>query len=375
VAQNPFSYGSPVADPHFAGRGPELDALISRIENGINVVVTAPRRYGKTSLLNRAADRVAASGGSILRDNLLRIPSLEALAGRLASEAYLLSAGPWRRAAQTVPEFLKRLRLRPTVTFDDAGKPQFMFVAETTGPPGAEQLIEDVYRILAEVAKKGPSVLMLDEFQAVADLSPRLPELLKALSDEHPRVSVILAGSRKHLMETLVLDQNAPLYNMAERLALGPIEDAVMTQYLRSRARSGGKIMTPAVATAICDLSGPVPHDIQRLAYEVFDEAGQQVTTDSVEVGMSRVVAHEAEGYADRFSKFALGQRRVLMVLATQEIVHPQSAQFARVTGYANPGAARKAIRVLEDDETVMQRSGVYEIADPFFREWLRKGL
>jgi hypothetical protein len=215
---------------------------------------------------------------------------------------------------------------------------------------------------------------MLDEFQAVADLSPRLPELLKALSDEHPKVSLILAGSRKHLMENLVLAQGAPLYNMAERLALGPIEDAAMNQYLRSRARSGGKTITPAVAAAICDLSGPIPHDIQRLAYEVFDESGHKITQDSVEVGMSRVVEHEAEGYADRFAKYALGQRRVLMVLATHEVIHPQSAEFTRLAGYANPGAARKAISVLEDDETVLYRSGVYEVADPFFREWLRQG-
>ena len=42
VATNPFIYGLPVADPHFAGRTDELAVLISRMTNGINLVVTAP---------------------------------------------------------------------------------------------------------------------------------------------------------------------------------------------------------------------------------------------------------------------------------------------------------------------------------------------
>ena len=373
VARNPFSYGSPVADPYFAGRDEELAALISRMTDGINVVVTAPRRYGKTSLLNRAAERVSAGGGSVLRANLLRVPSVDALAGRLATEAYHLSGGSWRRGAQAIPEFLKRLRLRPTVTIDDTGRPQFSF-APTVGTRDSEQLIDDVYRILAEVAVEGPAVLMLDEFQAAVDLSPRLPELLKALSDEHADVSLVLAGSRRHLMESLVLARGAPLYNMAERLALGPINDSVMRQFLQARADSGGKSMGDAVAAAICQQAGPIPHDIQRLAYEVFDLAGRTIGAADVTAGMDRVVTHEAEGYADRFSKFALGHRRVLLALAAGQVTQPQSAEFCRAVGYANPGAAGKAVRVLEQDETVLQRGELYLVADPFFREWLRRG-
>lgn len=373
MATNPFSYGSPVTDPHFAGRTDELAVLTSRMTNGINVVVTAPRRYGKTSLLDRTAQGVAAEGGSIIRANLLRTPSVEALAGRLTSEAYQLTGGAWRRAAQAVPEFLKRLRLHPTITFDDAGHPVFTF-APSAVPQDAEQLIDDVYRILAELAENGPAVLMLDEFQAVVDVSPRLPQLLKALSDDHPQVSFVLAGSRQHLMENLVLSQGAPLYNMAERLALGPIEQSVMCKFLVARTKSADKIMSIKMAGTICEMAGPIPHDIQRLAYEVFDVAGETITDGDVSTGMDRVVAHEAEGYADRFSKLAIGHRRVLLVLATNEVTQPQSVQFVRSTGYANPGAARKALRVLEGDENVLLRDDIYQVADPFFREWLRLG-
>lgn len=371
MAANPFSYGSPVAGDQFAGRTDELAVLTSRMSNSINVVVTAPRRYGKTSLLDRAAQNLSDEGGAIIRANLLRTTSVEALGGRLISDAYQLTGGAWRRAVQAVPEFLKRLRLHPTITFDSAGNPQFTF-APSAAPRDAEQLIDDVYRILAELAEGGPAVLMLDEFQAAVDLSPHLPQLLKALADEHPKVSFVLAGSRQHLMESVVLSQGAPPYNMAERLVLGPIVHSVMCEFLVARTKSAGKAMSLAVAGTICEMAGPIPHDIQRLAYEVFDISADTITEVDVSSGMNRVVAHEAEGYAERFSKLAIGHRRVLMMLAKSEVTQPQSAEFFRAAGYANPGAARKAIQVLEDDETVHRRGDIYQVGDPFFREWLR---
>ena len=284
MAKNPFSYGSPVSGDHFAGRETELTALTSRMQNGINVVVTAPRRYGKSSLLGEAAAQMAPEG-SIVRANLLRMKSVEVLAGRLVTETYNLTTGPWRRGTQAVAEFVKRVRPQLAVSFDDAGHPSFS-ITSSSAPRDAEQLIDDVYRILAEVAEDGPAVLMLDEFQAAADLSERLPGLLKALSDEYPRVSLVLAGSRQHLMETLVLSKGAPLYNMAERLALGPVADTDMLRYLQQRAMAGGKSMSAKVASDICNLVGPVPHDIQRLAYEAFDVSPHTITTNRVDVAM-----------------------------------------------------------------------------------------
>jgi uncharacterized protein len=341
------------------------------MSNGINVVVTAPRRYGKTSLRDRAARQLSDQGGSVIRANLLRTPSVEVLAGRLVGEAYQLTGGAWRRAVEAVPEFLRPVRLQPTVSFDAAGNALFSF-APSSVPRDAEQPIDDVYRILAELADRGPAVLVLDEFQAVADLSACLPQLLKALADEHPSVSFVLAGSRRLLMEGLALSQGAPLYNMAERLALGPIDHAVMCEFLVARTASARRSMDLVVAERVCALAGPIPHDIQRLAYEVFDISADEITERDVSSAMERAVAHEAEGYAERFSKLAIGHRRVLMVLARSEVTGPnRRSSFARP---ATPisGAARKAVQVLEDDETVLRRDAVYQVGDPLFRVWLR---
>ena len=369
--RNPFHYGTPVSGEHFAGRESELRALTSRMRDGINVVVVSPRRYGKTSLLSAAAGSLERSGAAVVQVNVLRCRDLRTLAGQLVTHAYRAKGGRWHRLRQAVPEFLRRFRVAPMVVFE-GDRPRFEF-SPSLSSSDSDAVIADVYALLAELAEKRPAVLVLDEFQAVTDLGTHLPSLFKALSDEHPAVSLVLAGSKKHLMERLVVDRDAPLYGMAEHFALDVVPAEVMAQYLVRRCEAGGKRMSATVAAQLVELSGPVPNDIQHLAYEVFDVAGRTVTEDDVREGLRRAVAHEAGLHADRYEALSPGQRRVVSELASAPVERPMAGQFVRSVGLANPSSVRKAIEALVADELVEVRSGAYRVANPFFAAWLRE--
>lgn len=372
ATRNPYSYGGPVSGPHFIGRDAEVADLVSRMVSGISVVVTAPRRYGKTSLIDRAAELVCEDHGAVISVNLMHCPGLDTFASRLVAGAYTTEGGRVRRARQGLPELLRRLRVQPALTLDDTGKPRFTFggLAERD----AIVVLNDVYAILSSLAKERPAVLILDEFQAVGELGGGLAPALKALGDQHPKVSLIVAGSRQHLMDALVLSRGAPLYNMAERLALGPIDEHVMVRYLVDRARHGTKEMSEAAAERICELAGPVPYDIQRLAYEVFDRAGDRIASSDADDGMSGVIRREDPNFTDGFSRMSIRHRRVLVGIAVRRRVEqPYTAAFARDVGYAGPPGVRRAIEALSADETLSERQGALVVADPFFAEWLRR--
>ena len=93
---------------------------------------------------------------------------------------------------------------------------------------------------------------------------------------------------------------------MAERLPLGPIDEGVMVDFLVARARHGGQGVARAAAQRICGLSGPVPYDIQRLSYEVFDRAGEVIEDREVEEGMGCVIRREDPNSSDLFSRIPL---------------------------------------------------------------------
>lgn len=373
MATNPFHYGTPVEGEQFAGRERELDALVSRMRNRVNVVLLSPRRYGKTSLLLMAESELSQADppAAIVKANVLRSRDLSTFVAQLTASAYRIPGGPWHRARQAVPEFLRRLRLRPAVSFDDGGKPTFSFEAGLASQD-ADDVLADLYQLLDDETKRRPAVLVLDEFQAITAHGPHLPDLLKALADAHPRVCLVVAGSRRHLMERLVTSEGAPLYGMAQKLALGPIPDDVMVEFLRARSQAGRKPMDEATGRLVVEMAGPVPNEIQHLAYEAFDVAARRVDAEAVSRGLDQAVAHEASTYAEVFATRPPGQRRVLIALATGTRHPVFSAAFARSVGLAGSNSVKRALDALETDELVARHGKGPAVADPFFAAWLR---
>lgn len=373
--QNPFDYGGPVTGDRFAGRTAELTAVTNRLADHIGVAVTAPRRYGKSSLIKQACLQLEAStpAPAIVSVNLLQAGSTTAAAAALVRGLYRVPGGPWHRLKQVLPGFLARLRIQPSVTFDPGGTPSFEFSPQMSHDDAA-RTVADVYGVLDELGRKRPAVLVLDEFQAVAEQSDRLPRLLKALADEHRNVSMVLAGSRQHLMESLVLSRGAPLYNMLERIALQPIPAADWIPFLVRRARVGGRpFRDEAAAAAVWELAGPVPFDVQQLAYESFARADRTIDAAVIERAIDGLVHHRETEYARAVERLSPGQRRVLKALAVGGHASAGSSRFAATVDLADPTSVRKAVQALEAAELVVHRGQGPAVDDPFLAAWLRR--
>src|SRR3954447_5100359 len=114
---NPFQYGALALDQAFTDREAEIAELSSDIRNGQDVVVFAPRRYGKSSLIWRVAQRLVRSRVLVAQVDLMRAPTKERLAEKLARAIYDDLATPLFRARERLRVF-SELRVQPTVTVD-----------------------------------------------------------------------------------------------------------------------------------------------------------------------------------------------------------------------------------------------------------------
>jgi len=374
MTSNPFDYGGPVSGNQFAGRELEVKAVVDRLRDHIGIVVTAPRRYGKSSLIKQASAELAKlePAPAIVHVNLLQVGSMAAASELLLRSLYQVPGGSWHRLKSVVPEFLKRIRVQPSTTFDASGNPTFSF-SPSLAPEDLSRVVDDVYEILDEIGAKRPAILFLDEFQAAIDLDKNLPGRLKALADQYRKVSLVVAGSKQHIMENLVLAQRAPLYNMLEQIALGPIPEDDWVPFLLERARSGGRPFdTELSASRLYAAAGPVPFDVQQLAYEAFNQASRKIGEEAVSTALAELVRHRASNYATTFEQQSAGQRRVLKALAVGAQGTFASSEFVTQTGLANASSVKKAIQGLTEAELVVQREGMYAIDDPFFAAWLR---
>src|SRR6478735_9132930 len=99
---NPFLFGVLALDDTFADREAEIAELAADIRNGQDVVVFAPRRYGKSSLIWAAARSLAKDGVLVAHVDLMTTPNKPRFAAALAASIYENIASPlesvWERA-------------------------------------------------------------------------------------------------------------------------------------------------------------------------------------------------------------------------------------------------------------------------------------
>src|SRR5207344_692856 len=84
----PFVFGDLALDEAFTDREDEVAELTSDMRNGQNVLVYAPRRYGKSSLVLRAAQKALEQKVLVGYCDLMKTPTKEKLAAALAKTIY-----------------------------------------------------------------------------------------------------------------------------------------------------------------------------------------------------------------------------------------------------------------------------------------------
>ena len=110
---NPFYFGDLALDEAFTDRREELESLESDMQNGRNVALIAPRRYGKSSLVRRATQELVRKGVLVAEVDLMKTPTKERFASHLARAIHDGIASPMfpRPTRGRPPEGL-RLALR-----------------------------------------------------------------------------------------------------------------------------------------------------------------------------------------------------------------------------------------------------------------------
>ena len=149
---NPFRFGALALGSAFTDRQPELRELAAELRNGQDVLVYAPRRYGKSSLVLRAAGRAEREGALVGYVDLLKITSKERFAAALARTIHRdLDTAPGR-AYERAAELFRGLRIVPSMEVDPQdGSLSFSFRA-TRRRTDIDDTIESLLELLGRIA-------------------------------------------------------------------------------------------------------------------------------------------------------------------------------------------------------------------------------
>jgi hypothetical protein len=375
---NPFTFGDLAVDEAFTDRKSELHELTSDMRNGQNVLVYAPRRYGKSSLVLRAAQEVQRRKVLVGYCDLMRTPTKERFAAALAKTIYADIASPGGHALERAANLFRGLRIVPTMEVDPTdGSLRFSF------RPGRrradiDDTIERLLELPAELAveRKRRAVLVFDEFQEVLTLDKRFPNLMRSVFQGQPEVGHVYLGSKRHLLERIFNDRNEPFWRSAKQLEVGPIPAEEFGRFIAARFELGGRKISDGARAALLAATGGHPYATQELAYFLWElvPPDREATTEVLERALGNALRSEHNHLAQLWDSATPPQRLVMTALAQEPTASPYSAGYREEHELPTTPSLQAALDALVGRELVGRDADRrYTIAEPFLAEWLRR--
>ena len=372
---NPFSFGGLALDEAFANREGETQELEVDVLNGQDVVVFAPRRYGKSSLVWRVMQRAIADDALVAYVNLMTTPTKERLAEKLAAAIYEGVATRMQRAREAMLAPFRGLRISPTVTVDpEDGSYSFSF---GVGHEAAD-VDATIERLLALPGELGAGdarrvALVLDEFQEIGDIDPALPRLMRTVFEQQPEVARVYLGSKRHMMERIFNDENQPFWRSAKRIELGPIDPADFAPFIAERFRGTRKQVPGGVVERLLELTAGHPYATQELSYFLWEETpfDAAASAASLDAALRAVLRSENSHFQLRWEEASAAQRLLLQALAI-EPGRPMTASYRSRHELPSAATVQTAIRALTQRELIGAHDGELQVVEPFFAEWIR---
>lgn len=373
---NPFTFGALALDRAFTDRDAEVRELLSDMRNGQDVLVYAPRRYGKSSLVLRAAQRAIRDGILVAYVDLMRTPTKERFAAALARTIYSDLESAAGQALEKAASLFRGLRITPTMEVDPTdGSLRFVFQAgrqRAAIDDTIEGLLALPGRIAAERERR--AVVVFDEFQEVLSLDKQFPNLMRAVFQEQPEVGHVYLGSKRHVLDRIFDDRNEPFWRSAKRLEIGPIEPAEFARYLRARFEETEKGIEDEAVNRVLESTGGHPYGTQELAYFLWElvPTGHFARRADVETALEQVLRSEHNHFAKLWDDAPHAQRLLMLALAEEPVRSPYSADYAERRDLPAKPALQRALGALLTKEIAgRDRAGTYRIIEPFFADWL----
>ncbi len=243
----PFTYGTITLLSDFVNREADVKQLSQNFLSGINAVIISPRRWGKSSLVEKTIQTLKDEKDLVIcKIDLYNVRSEEDFYLKLANTVLKETASKWEQK-------------KPDDILDLAEK-----IAEKKG-----------IRI----------VICLDEFQNIATFgdSLALQKKLRSHFQQHQHVSYCLYGSKRHMLMDVFTNASMPFYKFGNILFLEKIKTEEWVSFIMKRFSDTRKEISEKQAERIVSLVDNHSYYVQQLSQQVWLRTTKKCTDDIVE--------------------------------------------------------------------------------------------
>jgi len=378
--RNPFVVGEYVAGPFFADRKKEQANLLEELKGGSRIFLVSPRKYGKTSLLRQVELRLKKERYLCAFVDFFYIDSLHQFFSVFLREIFANSGLVIEQMLNAVKDLLPKLR--PKITVEESG---YSFsIDKASADEDVLLRLDELMDLPDRLARKKKSrfIIFFDEFQEIARLTKdylSIERRLRASIQKQKNVSYVFAGSKRHLLEPMLLDEARPLYRMGQLKCLDVIPTREYEAFIKKNFRKIGSDVAPQAMSEIMEAATNVPHFVQLICHKLWiaktGAKNRRISTNDVRNILAEIIAENNPLFVSTWDQLTSNQRKALKAVVSQAGPQLMSSETARMFDVESPSSIQTALKALVNKGILKKTNLEYQLEDVFFARWIARHL
>ena len=373
--ENPFYITGIIPEPYFCDREKETLWMIRTLENKAHILLTSPRRMGKTQLVRHVFEQ------SSIKDNFYTFytdiyptTSLHELVLFLSKEIYSVLVP---KGKTVLDKFLASLHsLAGSFGYDPiSNTPTFNIKLGDIHSP--ELTLEEIFKYLEHADK--PCIFAIDEFQQIANYPEKNVEaMLRTHIQQMNNCLFVYAGSNRHVLENMFNSAAKPFYNSAEQIYLDSIPKDIYMNFAEAQFAKAGRSITPDALSYVYDLFEGHTYYVHNVLHNAFAYVNPEKTIDETDIKktLNDILEDKGRSFASVMNQLNYQQKETLVAVAKERrISGVTSIAFVKKHMLKSPSSVQYAISTLLDKQLLTYqndgRSKVYSVSDRFLEMWI----
>jgi hypothetical protein len=370
--ESPFVFGQIVRGSLFVNRVNELKQVSENFSSGINTMLVSPPRWGKSSLVSRAAHQVSNSNKSIRICNLdlFRIQDEDSFFQAYAQAVLRASSGRWQDWVRGAKELLGGLVSSISIGTDPANDFSLKFSWDKVSRE--EDTVLSLTERIAE-KKNFRFVICIDEFQKIDGFNNSLflQQRLRSHWQEQSKTSYCLFGSPRHIITHQFNSKAAPFNGFGDLIYLQKIEEDHWYRYIKKQFQTTGKQIPKKIIELIIQVTANHPYHIQQLAHYLWRLTWREASPEILQKSIDELLINNEILFRREVESLTSLQLRYLEAVLNNE-KHISSAEVIQKYQLGSPGNLSTIKSALESKEIIDFFEREPAFVNPIFEYWLR---
>lgn len=373
MKDSPFIYGTIVSIQSFTNREAESAKLQSNLLNGINTTIISPRRWGKSSLVEKVITDINKKDKktkTVIID-LFSVSSEEDFLEQFAREVIKASSSKWQEWMSSGKEFFKKLIPKLSIGIDPSTDFSLSFDWHEL-----EKNSDEVLNLPETIAKKRgiKFIICLDEFQNLSSFNDYLffEKKLRACWQRHKSVTYCLYGSKRHMMTDIFNNPSKPFYRFGDIMLLQKIETKKWVSFICKSFAATDKQIDENTAGIIPLVMKNHSWYVQQLAHYAWNVTHKRATTTEINTALKELINANTPLYQKETESISHTQLNLLKAVAKNETQFTSTAVMINYQ-LGTPRNVSKNKTLLINNDIIHEINNKFEFVDPAFELWFKK--